>query len=864
MPKKYSYHRSKKNSNKGRRDRKSKIFYEKPRIDPSLKPSFKKIGIPEPTPIIPDPFQLEALAKLKDCDVLVTAPTGSGKTWIAIQAIHQYMEMGLKVWYASPLKALSNSLYNEFNEEFGHTRCGILTGDRRENSNASIIVGTTEILRNQLYDAMFEGKDIDTDLVILDEAHYLSDPDRGVVWEEVMIYLPSRVRLLLLSATVSNAREICLWLERNRKNQNYVVQSSKRAVPLELLFLFPDGLISPLSGNKGLATPVKKFLISQDKGRRRRWYIRPKYGEILKCLKKFDLLPAIFFLKSRNDCDNAIFTCRNTRTGKEQKRQMRQYLNEILKEYPHLKDHKHLKPLMDSGVASHHAGQLPYWKILIEKMMNKGYLNAIFSTSTVAAGVNYPARTVVLIQSDRFNGHEFADLSATDLHQMIGRAGRRGKDNIGFSLIIPGEHQNPVLINDLKDSPPDPLMSQIKINFSMTLNLLMSHSPSAIKNLLDQSFATFQQKRSGGPGEENWKNMEDSLKWTLPEAKCDTSDPYEVLEHISISRELGRQSKRTPQSIDDELQFNQVKPYLVPGRLFHHRKKGVFALFKIIKSHDSIICASHNIKRQLRLKKGRIKLRKIPLEKIKLLYDYKVDIPGNYLLEELQNIFSAINISRLEILDTEFKVDSVASKEAAASSELRLNLLPCTGCSHVKDCHSRKNRHLGTLLRDFRAFADNSERMGEGLWISFKRHLRFLKETNFVKEDDSLTDDGIWASKLRLDQPLLIAEAIRKGGFNDLTPEVLAGSIAPFVWDRDQDVDLRIGGSLDISSMENAFERVLESMNSVRSLKSERGFNSPEIMFWPAAAIYMWSKGVPWESLLFMSLWEKVIWHLLL
>ena len=148
--------------------------------------------------------------------------------------------------------------------------------------------------------------------------------------------------------------------------------------------------------------------------------------------------------------------------------------------------------LLGSGVGSHHAGQLPYWKILIEKMMNKSYLEAIFSTSTVAAGVNFPARTVVLVQSDRYNGHEFMNLTATDLHQMTGRAGRRGKDNIGFALVVPGLHQDPQLIYELKDSLPEPLMSQIHINFSMTLNLLLSHAPWEVKNLLNRSFASFQ------------------------------------------------------------------------------------------------------------------------------------------------------------------------------------------------------------------------------------------------------------------------------------------------------------------------------------------------------------------------------------
>ncbi len=163
------------------------------RLYRSLRPVLDRIRIPEPAPFVPDPYQVEALETVEKSDVLVTAPTGSGKTYIAVEAIDRIFHRGGKCWYASPLKALSNSKYEEFQEIFGQDNVGILTGDRKENSQAPIIVGTTEILRNQLYDIMHHGENLDIDLVVLDEAHYLGDPDRGVVWEEVLIYLPPRV-----------------------------------------------------------------------------------------------------------------------------------------------------------------------------------------------------------------------------------------------------------------------------------------------------------------------------------------------------------------------------------------------------------------------------------------------------------------------------------------------------------------------------------------------------------------------------------------------------------------------------------------------------------------------------------------------
>ena len=165
---------------------------------------------------------------------------------------------------------------------------------------------------------------------------------------------------------------------------------------------------------------------------------------------------------------------------------------QLLEVYPFLRTHQHLSILKNCRVGSHHGGQLPHWKLFLEKMMQEGYLDAIFSTSTVAAGVNFPARTVVIFQSDRFNGKEFVPLGATDLLQMTGRAGRRGMDEIGFVLVVPGQHQDPRLINDLLKSPPDPIQSQIRVNFSMVLNLLLSHTPEEIRNLFVASLATFQ------------------------------------------------------------------------------------------------------------------------------------------------------------------------------------------------------------------------------------------------------------------------------------------------------------------------------------------------------------------------------------
>ncbi len=238
-----------------------------------LKRLLEGIGTPAPAAFKPDEFQLEALAALEFEDVLVTAPTGSGKTWIAREEIRRLLEARRRAWYTTPLKALTNSKYQEFTSEFGANQVGILTGDRKENTDAPLIVGTTEIYRNQLFDSLRGGSEVNADLVVLDEAHYLADEDRGHVWEEAIILTPPRIRLLLLSATIGNADDFAAWISEVRGvHCGVVTRPGARPVPLRAAFLLPDKRLLPLLDEKGRSNPeIASMAERSERGSRRNW-----------------------------------------------------------------------------------------------------------------------------------------------------------------------------------------------------------------------------------------------------------------------------------------------------------------------------------------------------------------------------------------------------------------------------------------------------------------------------------------------------------------------------------------------------------------------------------------------------------------
>jgi len=819
-----------------------------------LKKVFARIGVPRSQPFKPDSFQLKSLAAIRRTDCLVSAPTGSGKTWIAEEAIARIRKKGGKAWYASPLKALTNSKHLEFSERFGPEQVGILTGDRKENADAPIIAGTTEILRNQLYDAMHAGVDLPVDLVILDEAHFLGDEDRGVVWEEIMIYLPVRVHLLLLSATIRNAKQIAGWLESIRSKECVVVEETGRPVPLFPLFFHPSGRLLPLIGPQGIDKKVSAYLNSRNPPVLAPPRSLPPFGEIIRVLRKYDLLPAIFFLKSRADCDAALDRCIDGSVrDKAGRAKLNERIDELTQGHPRLAGHRQMWHLRHAGVAAHHSGQLPAWKLIIEHLMTEGLLDAVFATSTVAAGVNFPARSVVFLNSDQYNGREFLPLNATEFHQMTGRAGRRGKDHIGFAVAIPGKFMDLRLIADLCTMPPEDVTSQIKVDFSMVLNLLLSHTPEEIKAIFQRSFATYLNLANQQQGlDRRLKKAGRTLMALLPEALC--AGPEFVVDltrkRAALTQEI-KDLKRTLKGLESRL---SKAANLVPGRLFLDRRGRMYCAIKPQVRRDEEGVLACRVKPGLPTRSRHVKMRWFRPEKVSRILDRVLKLPAP---EDLSGFVALL--TQASQMEPPPVLDHLPLGEDEASAlrplqgrilfvEEALDRLVCKQCSHFRVCHGKPKAPFRPVLEDFAFMWDAANAVRMRLWNDFVKHLSFLKEEGFVTEDNKLTDDGIWASQLRLDQPLMIAEGLRMGVLPDSDPSLLAALVAPFVHDRD--IEVRLDESKIPKQLLKAYDRMKKALNPLIERKAVQGFEVRPLTLWPAATIYAWANGQPWEKVL--------------
>lgn len=442
-----------------------------------------------------DDFQKEACQTIDNGEsVVVCAPTGAGKTVIAQHAIHRAIEQNCRIFYTTPLKALSNQKFYDFCEKYGQDKVGLLTGDTSINRNAQIVIMTTEVFRNMLYGTNFGAvadnlKDVK--YIVLDEVHYMNDEQRGTVWEESIIYCPTNIQIIALSATVANCDELTNWINTVH-SKTKLVNTDFRPVPLRFYYFDssqPFKLLPLLTPNGKLNNKIRpeKPQWAKGKDKRKKSYVK----QVVKNLADNDMLPAIYFTFSRKKCDEQMEKCSgiglNTR---EEQEKIKAFIDEFIAENPHLYGNKHIEYLIQ-GVASHHAGLLPAWKNLVEKLFQQGLIKVVFATETLAAGINMPARSTVISSTSKRTDSGHRMLTANEFLQMSGRAGRRGMDEVGYVTIIGTSFQSPDEVAELVLSGSNPLESRFSPSYSMVLNLLQRFSLDEAKELILKSFGYY-------------------------------------------------------------------------------------------------------------------------------------------------------------------------------------------------------------------------------------------------------------------------------------------------------------------------------------------------------------------------------------
>ena len=443
-----------------------------------------------------DPFQEDAFNAIEaGSSVVVSAPTGSGKTLVADFIIHKHKDDDKRIIYTAPIKALSNQKYRDFSKEYGSEKIGLMTGDIVINPHAKILIMTTEVYRNMVVSNDEEVKDVA--YVIFDEVHYINDIERGYVWEESIIYSPKNVRFLCLSATIPNADEFSDWIRAIKKHDVKTVISTLRNVPLKHLFFdYELGITTLKKLKEAIENPRYR---ERGKGKDKRARFRepePSHIDLLRELGK-DKLPCLFFSFSRKDCQVKARELAKKNLFKKNPKIIsifNKHLETAPPEINKLNSTKLLKETIQQGIAFHHAGLLPVLKEAVEELFGEGLINVLYTTETFAVGINMPAKTVCFNSLRKYDGRSFRNLNTKEYFQIAGRAGRRGIDTIGYvvSMIFRPKFRYKE-VKGITDADVEPIKSQFKLSINTVLNLINLHTPEQIEYILRLSFYSFQE-----------------------------------------------------------------------------------------------------------------------------------------------------------------------------------------------------------------------------------------------------------------------------------------------------------------------------------------------------------------------------------
>ena len=450
-----------------------------------------------------DSFQIDAIESLyENLNVLVTAPTGAGKTIIAERGIEEYLDKGNRVIYTTPIKALSNQKYHDFMSSGFDT--GLLTGDRNENPDAGLIIATTEILRNMIFTNDERINDIG--LVVLDEVHYLADKERGSTWEEIIIHLPKDIKLLCLSATIGNENEFLNWIVSQRGPTD-LIQSKIRPVPLEISLITASKDDEQILAIKSTEDKRNKPIFKLDKKFKR--YRKPSLSDQISYILNKKATPCILFYFSREKVENKARYAANLNFKIKKNVQLRHLFEDIFdditnEEYQ-LLNLDELYWMWSRGVAYHHAGLAPIVKEFVEFLFINRHIDILFATETLSLGINMPAKSIIIDSSFKYDGLKTRLISKSEFLQLTGRAGRRGIDSKGYAYINYDKRVENSWYNDLFDLKPNNLKSSYSNSYGSVLNLNNKYGEKKGIEMIKKSFYSYQNKLNDKALETNYK-----------------------------------------------------------------------------------------------------------------------------------------------------------------------------------------------------------------------------------------------------------------------------------------------------------------------------------------------------------------------
>lgn len=742
-----------------------------------------------------DDFQLQGCQALEaGRGVLVAAPTGAGKTVVGEFAVHLALARGVRVFYTTPIKALSNQKYADLVARYGAQKIGLLTGDSAINGDAPVVVMTTEVLRNMLY---ANSRAVDNlGFVIMDEVHYLADRFRGPVWEEVIIHLPDRVQIVSLSATVSNAEEFGQWLAEVRGDTEVVV-SELRPVPLwqhmavgtKLYDLYShraSAKQNPL--NPALLSAYTRAFPSVGRGGLRR-AVGGRYqrSELVTELDNLGLLPAIVFVFSRAGCDAAVeqLLAAGVRlTNKSERALIDQHLQAAVASLPSadlaVVGFDSFAAALREGIAPHHAGLLPVFKETVERLFSAGAIKVVFATETLALGINMPARTVVIESLRKWDGSAHVQLSAGEYTQLTGRAGRRGIDVEGHAVVVARSETKPELVSQLASRRTYPLRSAFQPTFNMAVNLLSKLTREQARAVLRQSFAQFQADRSVVGVARQVRTHEQVMAEHADAMVCHLGDfgEYALLRQELADAEKAASRQRSlavrKQAADSLRQARRGD--VVQFRHARRESLGVVLAHTETREGDSLLQV---VTEDARLK--RLGLIECPAG-VQVIG--RVRVPRGTSGRRPQERRDLAAAARELRRSTALNKRQISAENDNRIEELRAQLRahPCHGCGE-REVHARRARQWvrARVERD-RLLANVEARTG-GIVGQFDQVCAVLQDFDYLDQAGQVTAAGQMLARIYGERDLLIAECLRAGIWEGLEAAELAAVISSCVFE---------------------------------------------------------------------------------